>query len=79
MEDELTADLLAAVEQQLESPQTRYVAQAFERLCTAGANPDDAKKAIAELLGELSDRMLEDREPFDVEAYKEALAALQGD
>ena len=77
MDKELNADLLAAVEQQLVSPQTRYVAETFERLRAAGVSDDEAKQAIAELLGELSDRMLEDREPFDVESYQEALAGLE--
>jgi hypothetical protein len=76
MDEELNADLLASVEQQLVSPQTRYVAETYERLCAAGVPADAAKQAIAELLGELSDRMLDEHEPFDVEGYKAALAGL---
>jgi hypothetical protein len=76
MDDELLSDLLAAVEQQIESPQTRYVAEAFERLCDSGVDPAGARRSIAEVLGVFTDRMLEDREPFDEEAYRQVLAGL---
>jgi len=76
MDDELMTDLLAAVEQQLESPQTAYVKEAFERIIATGVAENEAKKSIAEVLGVFTDRMLEEREPFDEEGYKEALAGL---
>ena len=79
MDDELMADLLAAVGQQLEAPQTAYVKDAFDRLKASGVTGDDAKNRIAEVLGTLTDRMLEEREPFDEEGYREALHGLGTD
>jgi len=76
MDDELMTDLLAAVDQQLASPETAYVKEAFERIAARGMTGNEAKKPIAELLGVFTDRMLEEREPFDEEGYREALAAL---
>jgi hypothetical protein len=52
------------------------VAEAFDRLRAAGTEQDAAKRAIAEVLGEWTDRMLEEREPFDEDGYKKALAGM---
>ena len=76
MSDELLADLLAAVEQQLTSPETRYVAKAFDRLVKGGLDESEAKSQIALCLGEEMDQVLRKRRGFDEKAYRAALGDL---
>ena len=76
MSDELLPDLLAAVEQQLVSPQTKYVAKTLERLKTAGLEEGEAKNQIALCLGEQMDEMMRTKRGFDEKAYREALDGL---
>ncbi len=76
MNEDLIMDLLAAVEQQMVSPQTKYVAKAHERLCGLGLAPDQAKEQIALCLGEVMDEMMRSRRGFDEKAYREALDGL---
>lgn len=76
MSDELLPDLLAAVEQQLVSPQTKYVAKTLERLKKAGMETGEAKNQIALCLGERMDEMMRTKRGFDENAYREALDEL---
>ncbi len=76
MSDDLLPDLLAAVEQQLASPQTKYVARTLERLGKAGLEETEAKTQIAIRLGERMDEMMRKKRGFDEKAYREALDAL---
>ncbi len=76
MNDELLADLLAAVEQQLTSPQTPYVAKTYARLIKLGLEESEAKSEIAICLGEEMDNILKTRKGFDEKAYRAALDAL---
>lgn len=76
MSDRLYEDLLAAVEQQLASPATAYVAKTLERLRARGLEEDAAKEQIALCLGEAMDEMLRRRRPFDEAGYRAALAEL---
>ncbi len=76
MPDDLTHDLLAAVEQQLASPRTPYVARSFERLVQLGITEAEARTQIALCLGEAMERLLETRKPFDEQAYQAALDEL---
>lgn len=76
MNDDLLPDLIAAVEQQLGSPQTPYVAKALARLLTLGIDEAEAKIQIALCLGEEMDRVLRTRRPFDEKAYRANLAGL---
>ena len=76
MNDDILTDLLAAVEQQLVSPQTRYVAAALVRLKRLGLDEDAAKAQIALCLGEELDHVLRQRRAFDEPAYRAALDAL---
>lgn len=76
MNDDLFADLISAVEQQLASPQTPYVAKHFNRLVQQGLSEDEAKAQIAECLGEEMDQVLRTRKGFDEKAYKSALESL---
>ncbi len=76
MNDDLLPDLLAAVEQQLVSPQTPYVAKTLARLTQLGLEETDAKTQIALCLGEEMDNLLKSRKPFDEKAYRANLEAL---
>lgn len=76
MSDDLLPDLLAAVEQQLDSPQTKYVAKTMERLVKAGMDEAEAKNQIALCLGEEMDQVLRKHRGFDEKAYRAALDAL---
>lgn len=75
MSDDLLPDLLAAVEQQLASAQTKYVAKTLDRLKKAGLDETEAKTQIAIRLGEQMDEMMRTKR-FDETAYREALDAL---
>ena len=76
MNDDLLPDLLAAVEQQLTSPQTPYVAKNLARLLKLGIEETEAKTQIALCLGEEMDKILRTRKPFDEKAYRASLEAL---
>ena len=76
MSDELLPDLLAAVEQQLASPQTKYVAKTLERLLKIGLEETEAKNQIALCLGEEMDQVLRKKRGFDEKAYRAALDGL---
>ena len=76
MPDDLLPDLLAAVEQQLASPQTRYVAATLVRLVALGLDEAAAKDQIALCLGEEMDQVLRHHRAFDEPAYRAALDAL---
>jgi hypothetical protein len=75
-DDAFFQDLLAAVEQQLAAPQTRYVAKAFERLTSKGMSPEDAKERIAACLGEETDAMYRRKSGFDEKSYRQKLDAI---
>lgn len=76
MNDDLLPDLIAAVEQQLASPQTPYVAKAFARLVKLGLDEAEAKSQIALCLGEEMDQVLRTRRAFDEKAYRASLDEL---
>ena len=66
-------DLLLAVEQQLRSPQTPYVAKTFTRLTSQGMSEKDAKEQIAACLGEETDTMYRRKAVFDEKRYRTLL------
>jgi len=76
MSDEVLPDLLAAVEQQLVSPQTKYVAKTLGRLMKGGLEEEQAKRQIALCLGEELDDVLRKKRGFDEKAYRAALDEL---
>lgn len=76
MNDDLLPDLIAAVEQQLTSPQTPYVAKTFARLVELGIPDSDAKSQIALCLGEEMDQVLRKRRGFDEKSYRASLENL---
>lgn len=73
---ELVPDLLDAVEQQLHSKQTAYVAHTLKRLIKEGLDEDEAKHQIAFCLGKTMDRMLRSGRGFDEKHYQERLGEL---
>lgn len=76
MNEILLNDLIAAVEQQLTSPDTPYVAETFARLAALGLDAHEAKTQIAICLAEEMDEILRERRPFSPTAYRKALAEL---
>ena len=76
MNDDLLPDLIAAVEQQLTSPQTKYVAKTYERLVKAGLPEGEAKEQVALCLGQEMDAAYRKRRGFDEKAYQELLGQL---
>ena len=76
MNDDLLPDLLAAVEQQLISPQTVYVKKTLDRLVKLGLAEADAKHQIALCLGDEMDTVLRTKKAFDEKSYRESLSEL---
>jgi hypothetical protein len=76
MNDDLLPDLISAVEQQLTSPQTPYVAKTFTRLTKLGLDEVEAKTQIAICLGEEMDNILKSRKPFNEKSYRTSLESL---
>lgn len=76
MNDDLLPDLIAAVEQQLTSSQTPYVAATLVRLLKLRINRSEAVAEIALCLGEEMDRVLRTGKAFDEHAYRASLALL---
>ncbi len=76
MNDDLLPDLLAAIEQQLNSPETPYVSKTLSRLMKLGVGESEAKIQIALTLGEEMDKILRTHRPFDEKSYQSALASL---
>ena len=74
--DDLLPELLRAVEQQLVSPQTKYVAKTLERLAKEGVPEAEAKEQIALCLGQEMDAAFRKRRGFDEKAYRELLDEL---
>lgn len=76
MNDDLLPDLIAAVEQQLVSAQTPYVAKTLARLVKLGIDQADAKSQIALCLGEEMDQLMRKRRGFDEKSYRARLDEL---
>ena len=76
MSDDLLSHLIEAVDQQLASPETKYVAKTFDRLLKAGLDETEAKTQIAICLGEEMDQVLRKRRGFDEKSYRAALDEL---
>ncbi|MEP4076905.1 hypothetical protein [Haloferula sp.] len=71
--DSFFADLIAAVEQQIKAPSTRYVKSTYDRLIKAGVEENEAKEMIAECLAEESDAMFRSNREFDEKSYRSRL------
>jgi hypothetical protein len=75
-EEAFFSDFLAAVEQQLQSPQTPYVTKTLKRLVQGGLEESEAKERIAECLAEEMDVMYRRRRGFDEKSYRTRLNEL---
>lgn len=76
MNEDLLPDLLAAVDQQITSPQTPYVGKTLARLVKQGVDEQEARTQIAICLGEEMDLMMKKKRSFDENSYKAALDEL---
>jgi hypothetical protein len=76
MNEDLLPELLFAVEQQLVSPQTKYVGKTFDRLVKLGLDENEAKTQIAICLGEQMENVMKRKKPFDESGYKASLDEL---
>ena len=74
--DRFFEEILAAVDQQLVSPQTPYVAKTLDRLLKAGMEADEAREAIACCLLDETERVLRSKKPFDEAAYRRSLDSI---
>ncbi|MBC8126727.1 MAG: hypothetical protein H8M99_06235 [Gloeobacteraceae cyanobacterium ES-bin-144] len=76
MSDDLLPDLLAAVEQQLVSPQTQYVVKTYQRLLKRGIEEAEAKSQIALCLAEEMENVMRRKRSFNEKSYRAALDEL---
>lgn len=68
--------LLSAIDEQLHSPQTRYVKDTHQRLMALGMSDAQAREEMADCLGdEMDDMIVRDRD-FDEARYRALLDAL---
>ena len=75
-EDDLVKNLVPAVREQMESPETPFVKKAMERLISDGEDEAEAEMMIALCLADESNRMFIDKRGFDLKRYQELLDAL---
>lgn len=66
-----------AVEQQIESEETRFVKETYERLLKAGLNEKDAKTKIVEKFIEEMYFVLQKHQEFDINRYRKSLDNIQ--
>lgn len=69
-------DLITAVSQQLESPDTPYVLQTHQRLVNDGIESKEAIQMIAHCLADEMDAMQSEDRAFSVERYQSLLNLL---
>lgn len=75
--NEVVEMLLPAVEQQMSSPETPFVASTFARLIKSDdIDEDEARRMIAFCLADESERMRQESRPFSLERYQQLLDLL---
>jgi hypothetical protein len=75
--DEAVEKLLPAVEEQLKSPETPYVREAFDRILTEpDIEEEEAKAMIAFCLADEVEAMMADKRDFDGSRYEMLLGLL---
>lgn len=75
--DDSIEQLVPAVEQQLSSPETPYVRDAYQRLLQdPGIDESEAKLMIALCLADESESMVEEERDFDIDRYQTLLSLL---
>jgi len=75
--DEAVEKLLPAIEEQLSSPETPYVKEAFERILTEpDIEEEEAKAMLAFCLADEVEAMMEEERAFDTNRYQMLLSLL---
>ncbi len=75
--DEAVEKLLPAIEEQLNSPETPYVREAFERILNEpDIEEDEAKAMLAFCLADEIEAMMSDEREFDGNRYQMLLTLL---
>lgn len=75
--DEVIEKLLPAIEEQLASPDTPYVREAYERILTEpDIEEEEAKAMLAFCLADEVEAMMATERPFDVDRYQMLLSLL---
>ena len=76
-ETDLVNSLVPAIKQQLDSPETPFVKDAYNRIIKLDDVDDqEALKMLALCLADESNRMFIDKRDFDIKRYKQLLDAL---
>jgi len=73
---ELSEKLLPAVEEQMESSETVFVKEHYERLLGEGEEEDEAKKLIALCLADEVEMMQKENRSFNLDRYEQMLQFL---
>lgn len=76
MNQDLRDDLVAAVDQQILSPETPYVGNTYHRLLKLGLDDASAKLQIVYCLCEEMEEIIRKPRTFDENAYRKALDTL---
>lgn len=75
--DEIVEKLLPAIEEQLTSPETPYVSEAFDRILTEpDIEENEAKAMLAFCLADEMEAMMADEREFDSDRYQMLLTLL---
>ena len=74
--DELSDKLLPAVEEQINSPETPFVKEHYERLVNLGEEAQEAKKMIALCLVDEVEMLQKECRPFNLSRYEQMLQFL---
>ncbi|MEN8785724.1 MAG: hypothetical protein ABF379_15275 [Akkermansiaceae bacterium] len=75
--DEIVEKLLPAIEEQLTSPETPYVREAFDRILTEpDIEENEAKAMLAFCLADEMEAMMADEREFDSDRYQMLLTLL---
>ncbi len=75
--DEAVENLLPAIEEQLNSPETPYVREAFDRILTEpDIEEEEAKAMLAFCLADEIEAMMADEREFDSNRYQMLLTLL---
>ena len=71
--------MIEAVDNQLRDPETKYVKEAYEKMCEAGYTAKEAKEAIAGVLLSEMYTILGEQKKFDENRYKKGLEEMMED
>lgn len=74
--DDVLSDLLTALRQQMESEDTAFVRNTFDRLTATGCSEDEVLHSMASVLLWAINTMMATQSPFDLDHYRNELDAL---